>query len=170
MRLRLGEIEAGADPATATKLAAVDADLAAALEDLRGIAHGIYPPVLYERGVPDALRAHALRAPLAIGIDADGVGRFDPSAELAVYYCALEAVQNATRHGGAAVAVAITFGREGEEVVFAVSDDGPGFDVRAANGGFGLTTMRDRIGAVGGRLEIDSEPDRGTTVRGRVPA
>jgi signal transduction histidine kinase len=170
LRLQLGEIERGADPATATRLAALDADLAAALDDLRTIAHGIYPPVLQDRGVPDALRARALRTPLSIHVDADGVGRFDPSAELAVYFCALEAVQNATRHGGPAVAVEISFGREGDEVVFAVADDGPGFDVRAANGGFGLTTMRDRIGAVGGRLEIDSEAGRGTTVRGRVPA
>jgi signal transduction histidine kinase len=170
LRLRLAELEAGADAETAAKLAEVDAELAVALEELRRIARGIYPPVLYERGVADALRADALRTPVNVKVDADGVGRFDPSAELAVYFCALEAVQNATRHGGHGVAVTITFGRVGEEVVFEVEDDGPGFDVRTADGGMGLTAMRDRIGAVGGRLEIDSEPGRGTTVRGRVHA
>jgi signal transduction histidine kinase len=170
LRLRLAEIEADADPPTAAKLAAVDTHLAAAMEDLRTIAHGIYPPVLHERGVPDALRARALHDPVDVTVDAGGVGRFDATSELAVYFCALEAVQNAMRHCGPAVAVSITFMREGDEILFAVSDDGPGFDVGAEGDGFGLTAMRDRVGAVGGRLEINSGPGRGTTVRGRVPA
>ena len=170
LRLRLAEIERNTDQDTAAKLAAVDADLAAALEELRAIAHGIYPPVLRERGVPDALRARALHIPVGLTVDADGVGRFDPSAELAVYFCALEAVQNATRHGGDGVVVEITFARDGGDVAFAVRDDGAGFDVRTVRGGAGLTSMRDRLDAIGGRLEIDSEPGRGTTVRGRVPA
>ena len=169
LRLTLAEIEAGADPETARQLVAADEDLAAALEELRAIAHGIYPPVLRERGVADALRARALRGPADIQVIAGDVGRLEPSVELAVYYCALEAVQNAIRHGGQDRAITITLRREADELAFAVVDDGPGFDPLAANGSTGLTGMRDRISMVGGRLEIDSAPDRGTTVRGRVP-
>src|SRR5262249_59481839 len=97
---RLAESERPTDGDTAATPAAVDAAPAPALEELRATAHGISPPVLRERGVPDALRARALRTPIGLTVDADGVGRFDPSAELAVYFCALEAVPNATRHGG----------------------------------------------------------------------
>ena len=169
LRLKLAEIEAGADPETARQLVAADEDLADALEELRAVAHGIYPPVLRERGVADALRARALRGPADIQVIAGDVGRLDPSVELAVYYCALEAVQNAIRHGGQDAAITVTLRREAEELAFAVVDDGPGFDPLEANGGTGLTGMRDRITVVGGRLEIDSAPGRGTTVRGRVP-
>ena len=169
LRLKLAEIEAGADPETARQLVAADEDLADALEELRAVAHGIYPPVLRERGVADALRARALRGPVDIQVVAGDVGRLDPSVELAVYFCALEALQNAIRHGGQDAAITVTLRREAEELAFAVADDGPGFDPLDANGGAGLTGMRDRITVVGGQLEIDSAPGRGTTVRGQVP-
>jgi signal transduction histidine kinase len=127
--------------------------------------------VLIERGVGDALHARAMRTPAHVRVSDEGAGRFDPPAELACYFCALEAIQNATRHAGRGATIAVTLRRLGDEILFEIADDGPGFDPgRAANGGLGLVSMRDRIGAVGGRLAIDSSPGAGTTVRGSVPA
>ena len=90
--------------------------------------------------------------------------------EAAIYFCSMEAVQNATKHAGSNARVTITLGRDRERVRFAVADDGVGMDPSAVDGdGDGLTSMRDRIGAVSGELEITSTPGRGTTVRATVP-
>ena len=106
----------------------------------------------------------------AIEIVDEGIGRCSPTVEAAIYFCAMEAVQNATKHAGSHARVTITLGRDRERVRFAVADDGVGMDPSAADGdGDGLTSMRDRIGAVSGELEITSTPGRGTTVRGSVP-
>jgi signal transduction histidine kinase len=83
----------------------------------------------------------------------------------------MEAVQNATKHAGSQARVTITLGRDRERVRFAVADDGVGMDDPSATDGdgHGLTSMRDRIGAVSGELEITSTPGRGTTIRATVP-
>jgi signal transduction histidine kinase len=118
----------------------------------------------------DALRAFAMTAQIPIEIVDEGIGRCSPTVEAAIYFCATEAVQNATKHAGSRARVTITLGRDRERVRFAVADDGVGMDPSAAEGdGDGLTSMRDRIGAVSGELEITSTPGRGTTVRATVP-
>src|SRR5205085_8163939 len=89
-----------ADPATvATLLEELRADAQATLTELRELAHGIYPPLLMDRGLPEALRAAANRSVLVADVDAD-VGRFPPEMEAAVYFCCLEALQNAGKHAG----------------------------------------------------------------------
>ena len=101
-------------------------------------------------------------------IDAVGVGRYPPEIESAVYYCCLEAIQNATKHGGRGVRVSVALAEEDGRLTFRVVDDGPGFasgEVR----GFGLQNMEDRLGALGGRLTISTAPGRGTTISGQVP-
>jgi len=145
------------------------AETAAAASELRAVAHGIYPPLLHDAGVAPALRAVAGRAPIRIRMVDRGVGRAPAGVELAVYYCALEALQNAAKHGGPDVQVVVTLARASDEVVFEVRDDGPGFDPGSDGDGIGLVSMRDRIGAVGGRLEVRSAPGAGTSVRGMVP-
>jgi signal transduction histidine kinase len=154
----------------ADALDAIGDDATAAVEELRALAHGIYPPVLRDYGLADALRSFGLRAPIAVDVRDDGIGRCARTVEAAIYFCAMEAVQNATKHAGSHARVTITLGRDRERVRFAVADDGVGMDPSAADGeGDGLTSMRDRIGAVSGELEITSTPGRGTTIRATVP-
>ena len=159
------------DGDVASKLDEIGDDATAAVDELRGLAHGIYPTVLRERGLEAALRALARTTPTQLDVAADGLGRFDPTAEAAIYFCAVEAIQNATKHGGADVSVSVSLRRgEGDAVVFAIEDDGVGFDPARPAGGIGLVSMRDRIEAIGGRLTIGSVPGRGTTIGGSVPA
>ena len=141
----------------------------AALENLRDLTRGIYPQVLAEQGVAAALRNHAGRDAVRVSVSSRGVKRFDPSAEIAVYFCCLEAIQNAAKHAQAK-SVNVRLERIGHEVVFNVVDDGTGFDPTKARRGSGLQNMEDRLAVVGGLLEIGSAPGRGTTVTGRVPA
>ena len=151
------------------ELEAVRVDAAEAVEELRTLAHGIYPTVLRERGLADALRSVAMTVPISARVEDEGIGRFPPDIETAMYFCSLEAIQNAVKHAGPGARVTVTLARHGRCVSFAVSDDGAGMQGQVSDQGLGLISMRDRLGAVGGRLEIVSSPGRGTTVRGSAP-
>jgi signal transduction histidine kinase len=169
IRLRLARDRAEESaPDVATMLAALGEQAEAVGEELRRIAHGICPPLLVTRGLVEALTAEAGLSGVAVRTYAGEVGFSAPEVELAVYLCCLEALQNAAKHAGPDVAVTVRLGREGEGLAFSVEDDGRGFDPPAA-GGSGLTGMRDRIGAVGGWIEVASAPGHGTTVAGAVP-
>ena len=98
------------------------------------------------------------------------IGRYSPEIESAVYYCCLEALQNATKHAGPDTQIAARLTAKKGELRLEVSDDGPGFDVAAAHTGVGLRNMEDRLGAVRGRLTIISSPGNGTVISGFVPA
>jgi signal transduction histidine kinase len=170
IKLRL-EVEAAEDELSESRreqLLGIAQDVEAALAEVRQIAHGLYPPLLVASGLSAALRRlheHAVSPP---EIDAVGVGRYPPDIESAVYYCCLEAIQNALKHGGDGVHVSVALREEGEQLTFRVSDDGPGFAVGELRG-LGLQNMEDRLGALGGRLTIDTVPGRGTTISGHVP-
>jgi signal transduction histidine kinase len=161
--------EQATDERLVQELEEVAEDATQAVEDLRALARGLYPTALRERGLPDGLRsfAHALAIPVKI-VDR-GVGRYDASVEEAVYFCMLEAIQNTTKHGGPGAHATVTLERREGGLEFAVADDGAGFDRSRHGDGIGFVSMQDRIGAVGGTLEVSSEPGRGTTVRGVVP-
>ena len=168
IKLRLAHQRAEG-PELAAQLDAIEVEAAAAVEELRTLAHGIYPPVLLDHGLVDALRALAIKAPIPIAVRDDGVGRYSPSLEAAIYFCSLEAIQNAIKHAGSGVHVVASLRRDASGLHFEIADDGIGMDTTKPGGGEGLTGMRDRIGAVGGELEIVSSPGHGTTVRGTVP-
>ena len=153
-----------------TELEELAAEAAAAASELRAVARGIYPPLLHDAGVAPAIRAAAARGPVPVRMIDRGIGRASPGVELAVYYCALEALQNVARHAGPDAHAVVTLARTSDELVFEIRDDGVGFDPGDDGDGIGLVSMRDRIGAVGGRLEIRSARDAGTSVRGTVPA
>ena len=139
-----------------------------ALEELRSLAHGVYPSLLLDRGPVDALRSMALQTPASIRVAADGVTRHPIEIESAVYFTCVEAAQNAIKHAAPnATGIWITLTQTPGALHFEVRDDGPGFDPRARDGR-GLRNMRDRMGAVGGRLTIDSRPGHGTRVAGGV--
>jgi signal transduction histidine kinase len=159
--------EAGADDLHRTLLA-LGQEAQEALDGVRTIAHGIYPPLLAMRGLGDALAAEADRAPLPVRI-AGGVPRSTPEAEAAVYYCCLEAIQNAAKHAGPGASVTVCLRPDGDRIDFAIEDDGAGFDPRAVCAANGLTHVRDRIEAVGGEVMVRAVPGGGTTVSGAAP-
>jgi signal transduction histidine kinase len=170
MLLRLVD-DAADDPAEVRQLTVqLKEGVHAAIEDLRALARGIYPPLLAEQGLPAALRAQAARSPLPVRVEADSVGRYQREAEAAVYFCVLEALQNTAKYARAREAVVMLAGRNGH-LEFTVTDDGGGFDSRAADGrtGTGLQGMADRLAAAGGRLAVRSAPGAGTVVSGRIP-
>ena len=138
------------------------------LDEIRALARGVYPSQLADQGLADALRAAALRLPMAAIVEPDGIGRYPQEVENAVYFCCLEAMQNASKHAPDAHSVTIILGG-GDALVFEVRDDGGGFDDSAAQEGAGLTNMRDRLAAIGGAVEIRSVLGRGTVVTGKVP-
>jgi signal transduction histidine kinase len=169
IKLRLAQ-ERVEDEALAQQLDAVGDEAEQAVEELRNLAHGIYPTVLRDYGLAAALRAIAVRAPIPVDVTDERVGRCPRSIEAAVYFCSTEALQNAIKHAGDDAHVRITVGSNSDTVGFAVADDGVGMDVAAiSDGGDGLIGMRDRIGAVGGELTLTSSPGAGTCVRGTIP-
>jgi signal transduction histidine kinase len=157
------------DAELATELDKIGAEAMTAVDELRNLAHGIYPAELREGGVGAGLRAYVGAAPVPIDVVDTGFGRCDPAIEACVYFCSLEAVQNAVKHGGRGVRVTITLSRRDGAVSFDVDDDGAGFDPEAAGDGLGLVSIRDRLAAVGGDFEIRSSPGAGTSMRGTVP-
>jgi signal transduction histidine kinase len=157
------------DGETAARLDEIAEDSAAAVEELRALAHGIYPTVLRERGLAEALYTLGCSTAPELKIDDRGVGRCPPAVEAAAYFCVLEAIQNATKHAGPDARVTITLERQGTEIELTVSDTGVGFRPDLDSSGTGLLSMRDRIASLGGELEIHSESGRGTRVRATVP-
>jgi signal transduction histidine kinase len=153
----------------AAKLEEITADADAALAQLRALARGIYPAVLVDRGVPDALRSFAATALLPIRVGATDVGRLSSPVEAALYFCAVEAIQNAAKHAGPSATVEVTLTEQPNTVEFQIEDDGRGFDTTAVSDGHGLVNMSDRIGALGGTLDVVSTPGRGTTIMASVP-
>ncbi|MDP9405079.1 MAG: GAF domain-containing sensor histidine kinase, partial [Actinomycetota bacterium] len=140
-----------------------------AIETLRDLARGIYPPLLAAEGLPAALVAQARKAALPVTVEADGVGRYDQAVEAAVYFCCLEALQNIAKYANATQA-RIRLHANLDTLTFTVTDDGDGFDPETTTMGAGLTNMTDRIDALGGTLSIDSTPGVGTVLTGWVPA
>ena len=140
-----------------------------AVEALRNLAHGIYPPLLASSGLIPALRQQAGRLPLDIDVRPEELPRFGPEVEAAVYFCCLEALQNVAKHANAGHVVVELAVDGGKLLEFRIEDDGVGFDTATTGPGHGLTNLSDRVAALGGTLDIDSRPGEGTTVRGRVP-
>jgi signal transduction histidine kinase len=168
VKLGLAEQLAARDPAEARAvLAQLKADATDALDTLRDLARGIYPPLLADKGLAAALDAQARKSTVDIRVDADGSGRYPQEIEAAVYFCVLEALQNMAKYANATSARVELAHRDGD-LMFEVTDDGEGFDPARARGS-GLTNMRDRVEAVGGTLTITSAPSEGTAVRGQIP-
>jgi signal transduction histidine kinase len=170
VKLRLIETLAAKDPSRAVQMAAqAKEEMQAALEDLRDLARGIYPPLLADKGLAAALEAQARKAAVPVTVHPNGVGRYPQDVEAAAYFCVLEALQNAAKYSQAAE-VRVTLRHDDGHLVFEVADDGRGFDPAATPAGSGLQNMRDRLEALGGSFEVRSAPGSGTTVVGRMPA
>lgn len=169
IRLQLASETAGTESAQRHLLQALAEDVDTALEEVRSLAHGMYPPLLADRGLEEALRAVARAAALPASVHAKGLRRYSPTIESAVYFCCVEALQNAAKHASGASAAWITIQEANDLLRFVVEDDGPGF-VEGSPPGVGLTNMLDRLAAVGGELTIGRRGEgSGACVRGEIP-
>jgi signal transduction histidine kinase len=139
-----------------------------ALEDLRDLARGIYPPLLADQGLAAALQAQARKAAVPTTVVSDGIGRYDRAVEAAVYFCALEALNNVAKYAEASAAT-IELTQQDGRLRFVVRDDGAGFDPDVTAYGTGLQGMADRLDAIAGSVSVQSAPGEGTTVTGTVP-
>jgi signal transduction histidine kinase len=144
-------------------------DVEDTLDEVRQVSHGLYPPVLSGWGIVAALERTRVPGDVPLEIRATGIGRYPADLESAVYYCCVEAIQNATKHGRPGVRISITLHEDADELSFEVRDDGPGFDASTTHGGMGLQNMRDRLGALDGRLSITRAGSHGTIVSGAIP-
>ena len=169
VKLKLADALVGKDEGRAhAMLAGLQAEANEALEDLRDLARGIYPPLLADQGLEVALDAQARRSPVAVSVEPDGIGRYPQEVEAAVYFCCLEALQNIAKYAEASE-VTVRLEQRDSRLLFSVRDDGAGFDPIGVKAGSGLTNMRDRLEALGGALEVTSSDGSGTTISGLIP-
>src|SRR5690348_6699465 len=170
LAIQLNLLASAADDADFVRQVVPDlkAQLSAALDDLRALARGIYPPLLAESGLVVALRSQVSRSPVPVALEADQVGRYPQDAESTVYFCALEALQNVAKHARATRAV-IRLAGNGDGLEFSISDDGAGLPAGGPRLGSGLQGMADRLAAHGGTLDVSSRPGQGTTISGHLP-
>jgi signal transduction histidine kinase len=170
LSIQLGLLEQTADDAASVRELAPELQKSAraALDDLRALARGIYPPLLADQGLVHALQAQARKTVVPVAIEADGIQRYPQDVEATVYFCALEALQNVTKYAGASRAD-VCLSCSGGSLQFTITDDGTGFDTATARHGTGLQGMADRLAALGGTLHLRSQPGQGTTVSGRLP-
>jgi len=169
VKLGLAEMLLTRDPEKAkTILEQLKDDADDALETLRDLARGIYPPLLADKGLVVALESQARKATIPVSVEASGVDRYTQDVEATVYFCVLEALQNVQKYADAS-RVVVRLDGDDDALIFDVGDDGIGFDPATAKQGAGLVNMRDRADALGGAVEVISRPGNGTHIRGTLP-
>ncbi len=166
LRLRAAELAAKPGSPAAEQLGAARAELDAGLSELRELARGIHPTLLTTLGLMPAVEALAARCAVPVELEGELGERLPPAVETALYYTVAEALTNVDRYAGASHAT-VSIRRDGDVVALAVADDGRGGADRSR--GTGLRGLEDRLSTVGGELELDSPPGRGTVLRVRVP-
>ena len=156
------------------RAAAVLADQAVAahvaIETISALSRGIYPRELADEGLGAALRSAVAGSAMTVVIDTRGVARLPAPVEAALYFCGMEAVQNAAKHSGAGT-VSVQVDENAERWRLSVTDEGTGFDQThaTATSGVGLANMRDRLDAVGGTVDVMSSEPTGTKVTAVIP-
>lgn len=169
LKLKLGMLDRIDDPERRSHLLDALRDEADdAIQGLRDLARGIYPPMLAEEGLIKALRSQAAKAALPVEVESVRIGRYPQEVEAAVYFCVLEALQNVAKYANASRASVILEGGNGS-LSFEVVDDGSGFDNAVVERGAGLQNMEDRVEALGGSLTVSSSLGMGTAIKGEVP-
>ena len=157
------------NPAKAAELLeGLESETQGALENLRDLARGIYPPLLADKGLVAALDSQIRKSATLVELDAKDLGRYPQDIEAATYFCCLEAVQNVAKYANALRATIVLRETSGA-LVFEVADDGEGFDPSSTGYGTGLQGMADRLAALDGTLEVRSAPGSGTALTGRIP-
>ncbi len=156
-------------PEQAATLREFGDEIAATLEDFRSMTSGIYPAVLSDYGLAEAIDAAALRAPIHTTVETAGLTEYPAGIATAVYFCCVEALQNVAKHATGATGAHIVVAEADSTLRFSISDNGPGFSTDRTRLGAGLINMRDRLSAVGGKLTVQSTPGHGTLISGRIP-
>ena len=170
LKMKVGLAEGVTEPGSKARpiLAQLKHDADEAIDNLRELARGIYPPLLASDGLGAALRAHAGRLTVPVELELDGVPRQPREVESAIYFCCLEALQNVAKYAEAS-RVKLRVWTSEATMAFRVEDDGKGFEPATVVRSSGLQNMRDRLEALGGSLDVRSTVGTGTTVQGRVP-
>lgn len=172
LKVKLGLLRAMAEKARAANttglLEELERDAGGAVETLRDLARGIYPPLLEEEGLGVAIKAQTRKAALPVTVHSAGVGRYPADVETAVYFVVLESLNNVAKYSDASSAY-VRLEEDTDELTFIVEDDGVGFDPAETASGTGMVGMADRLDTVGGRLEVASRRGHGTVVKGKVP-
>jgi signal transduction histidine kinase len=167
LNMRLARDRMRDDPAAAERmLDGAGAELEAALEELRELARGIHPAVLSDRGLDAALETLARRAPLPVELNRDSRERLPESIELAAYFVVSEALTNVAKYADASHAK-VNVARRNGKLLVEVTDDGVGG--ADPDNGTGLRGLADRLAVIEGRLEVESPPGAGTTIRAKIP-
>jgi signal transduction histidine kinase len=170
VNLRLARTIAKNDPVAADEiLEQLGNDVQTTLQELRSLAHGIYPPLLMDRGLSEALAAAAGRAAIDTDVQVEAGDRLPADTEAAVYFCCIEALQNAGKHAGDGARATIRVWKDAGALHFSVADNGAGFDPGTTGGGAGFVNMSDRVGAIGGTVDVHSAPGEGTRIDGTIP-
>ena len=145
----------------------MQSELGDALDSLRNLARGVYPPLLEAEGLKAALRARARQVPISIDVQC-GPERYPRELEGAVYFCCSEALQNLSKHSRATRGSVRVWCEDGR-LCFEVGDNGRGLDAARAKSGGGLQNIRDRLDVLGGAVDVSSAPGTGARVAGWVP-
>jgi signal transduction histidine kinase len=170
VRIHLGMLADRPDGAAVREsLDQLGGEIDAALEDIRTVTLDGAPFLLFQAGIPGALRSIAANAPLPVVVEAPTFGRYETPVERGIYYCCLEALQNVVKHAGPTASARIRLEAKRGRITFTVEDSGVGFDPAHVRPGDGLLNLRDRVAVMGGRLTIDSQPGLGTRILGDVP-
>ncbi len=171
IKLELAAEEVRREPASGGRMIeSIGRQMDEVLETLRSLARGIYPSVLNERGLGEALKSAGRRSPAPVSVRVDGIGRQPDDVEIAVYFCCLEAMQNVAKHAGSGAQATVRLWRDTKRLCFEVTDSGVGFEPDEVPRPHGLVNMRDRIEAVGGTLTVSSRQGHGAVVHGWVPS
>jgi signal transduction histidine kinase len=170
IRLDLAAEAIARDPRLATReLATIGDEMDQLLETVRSLARGIYPAILHDLGLGEALKSAARRSPARTSVSIETPRRYPEDVEVAIYFCCVEALQNVVKHAGAQASAAVRVWEDDQGLSFEVRDSGCGFDPDRVPLGSGVLNMRDRLEALGGRLAVSSRPGGGTTVHGSIP-
>ena len=169
LKIALAKNLAATDPSKAqVALDELNGEANDAIETLRELARGLYPPILAQDGLVAAIDAQARRAPLPVEVTGGPLPRYPQETEAGVYFCVLEALQNIAKHANATKAT-VCFESKPGRLVFSVSDNGRGMDPARVRSGSGMQNMRDRVEVLGGEFKVESSPNAGTRVIGSIP-
>jgi signal transduction histidine kinase len=147
----------------------IGVELDETLEHLRSLSSGVYPPVLGQYGLVEALRSAARRMAIPVSVGSSGIRRHPEEVETAVYFSCMEALQNVSKHAGPNATATLELAEWGGWLRFEIRDSGMGFATDGVRRNGGMQNMRDRVDTVGGTLEIRSTPGAGTVILGRIP-
>jgi signal transduction histidine kinase len=151
------------------EFAEVERDLERAIRELRDVIWTAEPSTVTRGGVGRALRGVRQWAPIPIHVFDNELHRHPTDAEMAVYYCCLEAIQNVVKHAGPGATVTIRLAdNHPDGIRFSIADDGVGFDAAGIKRGAGLQNMRERVTGMGGQVTVVRGRLSGTLVSGGV--